>query len=62
MNYLPIGLLKGFFASLASLPSSTYICNNLQSAIKEPDIVDSLLAKEVAKGYMIGPFHEPPLV
>ncbi len=30
------------------------------SALKEPEVVDSLLEKEVKKGFMIGPFDDPP--
>ncbi|XP_047187859.1 uncharacterized protein LOC124850010 [Scophthalmus maximus] len=42
-------------------PSSiSHVCNNLQSALKEPQVVDKLLAKEVEKGYMIGPYDSPP--
>nr|XP_055053787.1 uncharacterized protein LOC129438918 [Misgurnus anguillicaudatus] len=36
------------------------ICDNLQSALIEPDTVDNLINKEVASGFMIGPFDTPP--
>ena len=39
----------------------SYVCNNLQSALKEPSVVDTLLAKESGKGYLLGPFGEGPL-
>ena len=42
------------------LPSSSYICKNNMSAIKQPKIVEELIAKEKAKGYIIGPFDTPP--
>ena len=35
-------------------------CKNLLSASKQPSIVDQLLAKECAKGFMLGPFPSPP--
>ena len=35
-------------------------CKNLLSACKQPYIVDQLLAKECAKGFMLGPFPSPP--
>ena len=58
--YLLSGLIHGFFAGLCSLPSKIHVCRNLQSAFKEPEVVDKLLAREVEKGYMIGPFDDAP--
>lgn len=60
VNYLITGLINGFLAGLSFLPKTSHICNNRQSALKEPEIVDKLLAKEVEKGYMIGPYDSPP--
>lgn len=59
-HYLLSGLKQGFDPGLESLPDATFVCNNLQSALSEPDIVDSLLAKEVDSNFMIGPFNSPP--
>nr|XP_033493145.1 uncharacterized protein LOC117263659 [Epinephelus lanceolatus] len=42
------------------LPDSSHTCHNLQSALTEPDTVDTLLAKEVTEGFMISPFDHPP--
>ena len=39
----------------------SYECHNLQTAIKEPAVVDAILEKEVVKGFMIGPFVASPL-
>lgn len=39
-----------------SLPSQNIICDNLQSALIEPDTVDNLISKEVNSGFMIDPF------
>ena len=58
--YLLSGLIHGFFAGLCTLPAKTFVCRNLQSALKEPDVVDTLLAREIEKGYMIGPFDKAP--
>ena len=46
------------FAGLCRLPSTSFICNNLQSAIREPEVVDRLLSREIDEGYMIGPFDD----
>lgn len=47
VKYLLNGLLHGFLADLSSLPKSSHVCNNLQSAHKQPQVVDSLLTKEI---------------
>lgn len=60
VNYLITGLIHGFFAGLSFLPKVSHVCNNLQSALKEPEVVDTLLAKEIEKGFMIGPYDDPP--
>ncbi|XP_053301806.1 uncharacterized protein LOC128460587 [Pleuronectes platessa] len=58
VNYLITGLVQGFLAGLCWLPKVTHVCKNLQSACKEPEVVDELLSKEVKKGYMIGPLSK----
>ncbi|XP_067260176.1 uncharacterized protein [Chanodichthys erythropterus] len=40
--------------------TTSLICKNLQSAIAEPEAVDTLIAKELESGFMIGPFDSPP--
>lgn len=45
---------------ISPLPDKSYECNNLQSAIKEPDVVDQLLQDELEKGYLLGPYLQPP--
>ena len=57
--YLIYGLINGFMAGLSYLPSVSYVCQNLRSALDEPDVVDRLLAREVERGYMIGPYDDP---
>ncbi len=41
------------------MPDYSLVCKNLLSALKEPEVVDSLLDKAVNKGFMIGPFDDP---
>ncbi len=42
------------------MPDYSLVCKNLLSALKEPEVVDSLLEKEVKKGFTIGPFDDTP--
>ena len=42
------------------MPVQSYICKNLLSAVRKPDVVRDLLSKELSKGYLIGPFDKPP--
>ena len=44
-------LVYGFLADLCWLLNVTYVCKNLQTPLKEPEMVNELLAKEVKKGY-----------
>ena len=44
--------------SKTNLP--TVECKNLQSALRNPDIVDNLIKQEVEKGYLKGAFEKPP--
>lgn len=61
VNYLITGLVQGFLAGLVWLSCVIYLLySNLQSALKEHEIVDSLQAKEIKKGFMIGPFMKYP--
>ena len=47
-------------AGVGCVPTVSYVCDNLQSALTEPDVVDALLAKETGKGYLLGPFVASP--
>ena len=60
VNFLIQGFTHGFHPGLQVMPESTYICNNLQSALSEPATVDRLLQKEVDDAFMIGPLSSPP--
>ncbi|XP_058610956.1 uncharacterized protein LOC131526627 [Onychostoma macrolepis] len=59
-KYLLSGLSHGFNPGVVCALSQNLICNNLQSAHAEPDIVDNLIGEEVKSGFMIGPFVKPP--
>lgn len=60
VNYLIKGLVQGLVAGLTLLPKVLFVYSYLQSALKEPEITDILLVKEVKKGFMIGPFDKSP--
>ncbi|XP_056104363.1 uncharacterized protein LOC130083381 [Rhinichthys klamathensis goyatoka] len=59
-EYLLSGLQHGFKPGVVCPLSQNIICDNLQSALAEPNVVDNLIKKEVESGFMIGPFDEPP--
>ena len=42
------------------MPTQSYSCKYLLSAIRNPETVSDLLSNELKKGYIIGPFDEPP--
>ena len=60
MDCLTNGLTYGFDTGMESLPSANLECKNNRSALKNSDFVDQALAEEVSKGYMAGPFDDPP--
>ncbi len=59
-EYLLSGLSHGFHPGVGNLPSESLICPNLQSALTEPETVDTLIKKEIEANFMIGPFPVPP--
>ncbi len=59
-KYLLSGLSHGFHPGVGNLPSESLICPNLQSALTEPETVDTLIKKEIEANFMIGPFPVPP--
>ncbi|KAG1925038.1 proline and serine-rich protein 1-like [Pimephales promelas] len=61
-NYLLSGLSQGFKPGVECQPTKNIICNNLQSSLAEPEVVDELIKKEIESGFMIGPFEAPPFV
>lgn len=60
VNFLITGLIQGFLAGLNMFPSMSHVCKNLQSAMREPNVVDGLIKKEVDKGFLIGPYRNSP--
>ena len=54
------GLRCGFDTLIHPYPDNVSESRNLQSAYKQPDIVDDLIQKETAKGFLLGPFIKPP--
>ena len=52
-----MGLSQGFRVGVISPPSATDVDKNLQSAVKEPDVVSRLLEHELNKGYVTGSFQ-----
>ncbi len=59
-HYLLSGLKNRFKPGLKCPLSQNITCNNLQSALIEPEVVNKLIKKEVESGFMIGPFDNPP--
>ena len=54
------GLRFGFDTMVSTLELPIIECKNLLSAVRDPEIVDSLIEQEVQKGYIKGPFDAPP--
>ena len=60
VDHLLTGLSQGFRVGVLTAPTVSFVAKNLLSAASDPDTVSRLLASEVAKGYVIGPFSSPP--
>jgi hypothetical protein len=45
---------------MQDMPTQSFECKNLRSALNQPIVVDEVLQMEVDKGYFIGPFTQPP--
>lgn len=54
------GLRDGFHTGVQSLIFKSFECDNLRSAIKDPESVSRLLADEKNKGFIIGPYTQSP--
>ncbi|XP_063044381.1 uncharacterized protein LOC134438696 [Engraulis encrasicolus] len=59
-SYLLSGLTQGFHPGISAMPTTSFVCDNLLSAVNDPSVVSELLASEVKSGFMIGPFSTPP--
>lgn len=62
VQYLINGLREGFDTLVRETDLPTMECKNLRSALKDPEAIDSIIATEVEKGYLRGPFKEPPFL
>ena len=60
VTYLVNGLHVGFHTGVCTTNLPTFHCQNLQSARKDPNTVTEILMSEVKKGYITGPFQNPP--
>ena len=62
VNYLCNGLRQGFDLLLSDTPVNidTFECKNAKTAIENADVVDGLIADELAKGFIKGPFLTAP--
>ena len=52
VNYLVDGFTNGFDTGIQELPSSTLECKNLLSACNQTEITQSLIDKELEKGFL----------
>lgn len=59
-QFLLDGFTFRFHTGLITLPTETFECRNLLSADHHASLVDDLLAIEVNKGFVIGPFKSSP--
>ena len=60
VNYLVDGFTNGFDTGIQELPSSTLECKNLLSARNQTEITQSLIEKELEKGFLAGPYDVMP--
>lgn len=58
--YLISGLKEGFHTGIHTPPATSFICRNLRSALANPEAVSAAIKSELDKGYLIGPFDQPP--
>ena len=54
------GLKLGFDTGVSAQYLASFESKNLLSARKDPNKVSDIIADELQKGYLIGPFHTPP--
>jgi len=60
VDYLCQGLEFGFDTKISVYPIRTHESKNNLSATRAPHVVDELLLKELDRGFLLGPFKEPP--
>ena len=54
------GLTDGFHTGNNDLPSESFECRNSLNARKQPEAVTQLINDELNKGFVVGPFNDPP--
>ena len=59
-DYLFAGVTHGFYKGINNVLDKILVWRNSLSSKNEPEITSNLLAKEVNKGYVFGPFDKPP--
>ena len=60
VSYLLDGFTNGFDTKVSQIDIPIKECKNLQSALKQPSVVDTLVQKEVEKGFLAGPYSSLP--
>jgi len=60
VDHLIDGLTHGFHTGIEHLPEVSKTCKNLQSVVLDHDATTTLVDYELDKGYLIGPFSDPP--
>ena len=60
VSFIVNGLRQGFDTLIPNLVLPNKEFKNLLSARKEPEVIDELIDQECKKGYLYGPFNEPP--
>jgi len=60
VSYIINGFRTGFHTGVTNSNIPTYCCQNLLSARRDPETVSKMLSTELQKGYMLGPFENPP--
>ncbi|CAF4192315.1 unnamed protein product, partial [Rotaria sordida] len=61
-SFLLSGLREGFDTGISNIPNKPLECPNLRSARRDPENVTRLVAEELDKGFLIGPYNSPPFV
>lgn len=60
VDQLISGFTEGFDTGIQLLPHYSHQCRNNLSARQDPQKTEELIKKELDKGYLIGPFDQPP--
>ncbi|CAF5143754.1 unnamed protein product, partial [Rotaria sp. Silwood1] len=61
-SFLLSGLREGFDTGISNIPNKPLECPNLRSARCDPKNVTRLVAEELNKGFLIGPYNSPPFI